>query len=165
MTLDRMGFRLPSQREWGPVRESRMRIRVLLLEADGIRRRMILETLRADPRLDVLEAAGPRHALALCESELPGIRLVLLDMDHPGMDAAGLILALRGANPLLAILGLAGHPGALSDPRLKMTRAGYVLNPVDPHHLHRSIQILLTLESLAPRRPVMAGKVARPYAP
>jgi DNA-binding response OmpR family regulator len=101
-----------------------------------------------DPRMEVLEAAGPRQALALCETDLPGIQLALLDMEYPGVDMVELVLSLKRAHPRLAMLGMGRRPPDwLSDSQIRKTRAGYLQKPFDPNHLHMSIHVLMILEA------------------
>lgn len=136
------------------------RIRILLLEEDVIQRQIIREYLGMDPRLDVLVAKGAFHALALCESSLPGISLALLDMEYSKVDGVDLILSLRRANPRLVILGMTDRrPEMFSDSRLRRTRAGFISKPFSPFHLHRSIAALLVLEGWGKK---MVGEGAQP---
>lgn len=144
-----MTFRHPPLRERRSDLGPTGRIRILLLEEDAIQKRMLREILEMDPRMDILEAAGPRQALALCATDLPGIQLALLDMEHSGADMLELVLSLKRANPRLAMLGMAVRPPDwLSDSRIRKTRAGYLQKPFDPDHLHLSIHVVMVLEAL-----------------
>jgi DNA-binding response OmpR family regulator len=137
------------------------RIRVLLLEEDGIQRQIIREYLGMDPRFEVLEAKGAFHVLTLCESNLLGISLALLDMEYSKVDGVNLVLSLRRMNSGLIILGMTDRrPEVFSDSRLRRARAGFISKPFAPLHLHRSIAALMALEGRGNRIP--SGQVLQP---
>lgn len=136
-------------------------IRVMVAEEDEVQRLMIREYLEIVGPYDVLESQGLYHLLAACESALPGIGLVILDMEGSRVDGVDLVLEIRRRNPSLPILGMTDRQADLyKDTRLRgQSLVGLIPKPFSPHHLHRSIKAVLRAhgERVFPGRPGRGG--------
>lgn len=120
-------------------------LRVMVAEEDEVQRLMIREYLEIVGPYEVLEAHGPYHLSAACESGLSGLGLVILDMEGTWADGVDLVLEIRQRNPTMPILGMTDRQAALyEDARLRgQPLVGLIPKPFSPHHLHRSIKVVL----------------------
>lgn len=120
-------------------------LRVMVADEDEVQRLMIREYLEIVGPYDVLESHGLYHLLAACESALPRIGLVILDMEGSRVDGVDLVLEIRRRNPTLPILGMTDRQADLyEDARLRgQPLVGLIPKPFSPHHLHRSIKAVL----------------------
>ncbi len=117
-----------------------MKMRVLLVEEDPIQRLIVREYLEIGNRYTVLEVLSLHTILAICENPLPGLGLVLLDMEWSRVDTVDLILEIRRRNHLLPILGMSDCPSDLyGDSRLRGCPFGFIPKPFSPFQLNRSI--------------------------
>jgi len=119
-------------------------LRVLLVEEDPIQRLIISEYLEIGNRYSVVEMLSLFKILAMCESPLPDLGLVLLDMDWSRVDGVDLILEIRRRNPSIPILGMTEKASELyEDRRLRGCPVGFIPKPFSPFHLNRSIAATL----------------------
>lgn len=136
-------------------------IRVMVADEDEVQRLMIREYLEIVGPYDVLESQGPYHLLAACESALPGVGLVILDMEGARVDGVDLVLEIRQRNPTLPILGMTDRQADLyDDNRLRShSLIGLIPKPFSPYHLHRSIKAVLRArgESFPSGKPTWGG--------
>jgi len=119
-------------------------MKVLLAEEDPLQRQFVREYLEIDPQFEVHEAKGIFHLLAMCESRLPGVCIVLLDMEMTRVDGVDLILKIRRTCPSLPILGMTDRRTELyQDARLRNSGAGLIPRPFSAFLLLRSIKAVL----------------------
>ena len=79
------------------------KIRVLIVDDSVVVRRLLSESLRADPAIDVVGIA-PNGLLALARLPQLSPDLVTLDLEMPDMDGLATLKAIRAAYPALPVL-------------------------------------------------------------
>jgi two-component system cell cycle sensor histidine kinase/response regulator CckA len=81
---------------------------VLLVEDhDSVRN--VLRTILEEAGYEVLAAARPREALALCANRGSSLDLVVVDFVLPDMDGAELIEQIRNVHPAIPALYISGY--------------------------------------------------------
>jgi len=92
------------------MQEQQSRIRVLVVESDGLMRDMLRTVLAAEPRLAVIGFTGdPAEAIRLAAADQPDIALVGLDNDSEH-DALAVAQAISGSRSGARIVFLGEHP-------------------------------------------------------
>ncbi len=82
---------------------------ILLVEDDYLVRELLRSFLES-AGYQVIEAASAEEALRAVGARALDVRLMVTDMDLPGLDGAELARRLRTARPDLKILYVSGHP-------------------------------------------------------
>lgn len=117
--------------------------RILLVEdQDQVRRVLTLTLERAG--YEVVVAATPNEALAVCGPEQPVPALLLTDVMMPGMTGPELSDVLRTKYPALKVLFISGYnKDAIPLEGLAGARVNFLAKPVLPTHLLETVRRLL----------------------
>jgi PAS domain S-box-containing protein len=124
------------------------RATVLVVEDEPSVRRLVARLLRAEGH-SVLEAAGPREALAACEDSTAKIDLMLTDVVMPVMSGRELADRLRGARPDTAILYMSGYTDEVIVRHGVTTATSIVSKPFDRETLVSAVNAALAARAEA----------------
>lgn len=117
-------------------------MKVLLVDDHAIVRAGLARLLASQPRLEIIEAADGREALAMLRAEEPA--LAILDLNLPGLGGFELIQRMRADRPELPILVLSMHGEALYAARaLRAGASGYLSKTVAPAELLEAVRRVL----------------------
>ncbi|WP_207476969.1 response regulator [Arenibaculum pallidiluteum] len=109
-------------------------MRVLVVDDHAIVRGGLCRLFASDPEVEVVEAASGREALSLFRARPP--RLVVLDLNLPGLGGLELIRRLRAEAPATPILVFSMHAEAIYVTRaLEAGAAGFVSKNAAPEEL------------------------------
>lgn len=87
------------------------------------------------------EAEDGEEALRKIADEEAGIRLVITDMNMPGLDGAGLMKTLNERYPKIKVVVVSGYDDfAYLKQAIRYQANDYLLKPVDPEELNRTLE-------------------------
>ncbi len=148
------------------------RARVLIVDDSVVVRRIVAQTLSADPDLDVIGSASDgRSALDKIARDEPD--LVLLDLEMPGMDGLETLRELRKLRPRLPVLifsALTERAGELTLEALSAGASDYVTKPTRVGAEVVSVdrvrtELLAKIKALVGRRAAPAREALAPALP
>lgn len=133
-------------------------MRVLVVDDQMVPRRMAMKMVKDCGVADVLEAESGDAALALLESELQAIDLVITDLRLSGMDGIEFLRRVAERNLASQVILASGVEEALARAVMTMARglnldiAGYLRKPVTPEGLRELVQRQMARRVAAPLR-------------
>ena len=103
---------------------------VLVVDDDRMMREMLKLILHTDEYPLVGEAANGKNAIALCESQKPG--LVLLDINMPEMDGLQVLEEIRKVSPATTVIMVSAEAtmDRVSE-AIRKGAAGFVVKPLN----------------------------------
>lgn len=137
---------LPAHRDWTqhPPQQTTPREpgTVLIIDDDaGVRK--IVELLLARAGHRVLTASDGRAGITLFREQRATIRLVLLDVQMPGLDGPATLAELRQLESALPCCFMSGYSGAYTEAALAALGAAFLSKPFQPDALLHTVARLL----------------------
>ena len=127
-----------------------MKTKILLAEDDALQRQMIARLIEKQLGFDVVQAIDGRMALSILDECAPDdIRLVVLDVNMPGMGGIEALQAIRRRFPRLPVIMLtASHETDLVVQAMRGGAKDFLDKPPEPERLRVSIENALRLSVL-----------------
>lgn len=118
---------------------------ILVVEDDAAVRAMVVDCL-AHAGYQVLEAGGPREAVALACAHGESMRLMVTDLIMPDMNGAELATAIQAVHAHVKVLFISGY----HDLNLRPDVADVLLKPFSPNELVKRVRRALDGAAMAP---------------